>query len=366
MVPATVASSKSGVQNHMYDNVKRNNETSDLSLSEQSSFTTSPQTERKDHQQQQQQQQQQHEQHRQHPAVVGQSNGSLDSRSESPSKSSSVVPVLPPKSLKHVPNMVPKSPRLLNRTKGPPPPVKEKPKYNPFIVPKGSQMKETSPTLSDLAMRDALASPLPPKSPLPGHRDWSTNFESRYGIFFVKIKISQKNHKLHIYKSYYSYDKYGSLGRKESMGRYRKYQPSNSTSAVGMSMGSPRLVARNMSFQMAKEIPSDPIRESPSYANTHHVHNMSRPSPILGRRAIGPPQPSPNLHRRQTSELLKQEVIYLQNEYKYFFILFKNNLNIFCLYVYSRFHTPNNSPQYPIPPATMLEAVTTIVQLWQQ
>ena len=186
MVPATAASSKSGVQNHMYDNVKRNNETSDLSLSEQSSFTTSPQTERKDHQQQQQQQQQ-HQQSKPKggglgfieisPAPVGQSNGSLDSRSESPSKSS-VVPVLPPKSLKHVPNMVPKSPRLLNRTKGPPPPVKEKPKYNPFIVPKG-QMKETSPTLSDLAMRDALASPLPPKSPLPGHRDWSTNFESR-------------------------------------------------------------------------------------------------------------------------------------------------------------------------------------------
>ena len=118
---------------------------------------------------------------------------------------------------------------------------------------------------------------------------------------------------------YFSYDKYGSLGRKESMGRYRKYQPSNSTSAVGMSMGSPRLVARNMSFQMAKDhsdqrnfqMAKDQSdqRESPSYANTHNVHNMSRPSPILGRRAMGPPQPSPKSHRRQTSELLKQEVI---------------------------------------------------------
>ena len=89
-----------------------------------------------------------------------------------------LVPVLPPKALKHVPNMVPKSPRLL-RNKGPPPPVKEKPKYNPFIVPKGP-MKEPSPTLSDLALRDALASPLPPKSPLPGNRDWPVAFESRY------------------------------------------------------------------------------------------------------------------------------------------------------------------------------------------
>ena len=39
-------------------------------------------------------------------------------------------------------------------------------------------MKESSPTLSDLALRDALASPLPPKSPMPGHREWS--YESRY------------------------------------------------------------------------------------------------------------------------------------------------------------------------------------------
>ena len=101
------------------------------------------------------------------------------------------------------------------------------------------------------------------------------------------------------------------------MGRYRKYQPSNSTSAVGMSMGSPRLVARNMSFQMAREIPPrDPIselaRESPSYANAPNpqMNFSSRPSPILGRRAMGPPpQASPKSHRRQPSELLKQEVI---------------------------------------------------------
>ena len=287
------------VQNHMYDNVavvtssnSKRNETSDLSLSEQSSFTTSPQTERKDQK----------------------------GRSESPSKAAAgnnaPGPMLPPKSMKHVPNMVPKSPRLL-RNKGPPPPVKEKPKYNPFIVPKG-QMKESSPTLSDLALRDALASPLPPKSPMPGHREWS--YESRYvNDYFPENSRSFGLQFFQLYNLHFSYDKYGSLGRKESMGRYRKYQPSNSTSAVGMSMGSPRLVARNMSFQMAREIPprdpmSDLARESPSYANAPnpHMNFSSRPSPILGRRAMGPPpQASPKSHRRQPSELLKQEVKYL-------------------------------------------------------
>ena len=130
---------------HTYDNiVNKRNETSDLSLSEQSSFTTSPQTERKE-------------------------GGSKNNGGESSGES--IVPVLPPKALKHVPNMVPKSPRLL-RNKGLPPPVKEKPKYNPFIVPKAKN-KEPSPTLSDLAFRDALASPMPPKSPGNSReRDW--------------------------------------------------------------------------------------------------------------------------------------------------------------------------------------------------
>lgn len=149
-------------QQHMYDNVKssqanaagsRNNETSDLSLSEQSSFTTSPQTERKD---------------------------KKKDRSASPSKTA--LPMLPPKSIRNVPNMVPKSPRLLS--KGPPPPVKEKPKYNPFIVPKAKN-KEASPTLSDMAFRDNLLSPCPPKSPMPPRdREWPT-FDSRYANHFL-------------------------------------------------------------------------------------------------------------------------------------------------------------------------------------
>ena len=144
---------------HMYDNVnggKRNNETSDLSLSEQSSFTTSPQTERKDSRS--------NEHLMMVPAGVG--------------ASGPKIPSLPPKAVKNVPNLVPKSPRVL-RNKAAPPPVKEKPKYNPFIVPK-AQAKEPSPTLSDLALRDNLLSPCPPKSPI-GHgrdREWPS-YESR-------------------------------------------------------------------------------------------------------------------------------------------------------------------------------------------
>ena len=163
-------------QQPMYDNVqmvtahpntknsgnKKLNETSDLSLSEQSSFTTSPQVERKDN-------------NAKKSNVVNTNSDSAGS--ETPTK---MLPVLPPKSLKNVPNLVPKSPRML-RPKGPPPPVKEKPKYNPFIIPKGSQ-KEPSPTLSDVAFRDALASPLPPKSPMPGSynsRDNWSAYDSR-------------------------------------------------------------------------------------------------------------------------------------------------------------------------------------------
>ena len=169
------------------------------------------------------------------------------------------------------------------------------------------------------------------------------------------------------------------------MGRYRKYQPSNSTSAVGMSMGSPRLVARNMSFQMAREIPprdpmSDLARESPSYANAPnpHMNFSSRPSPILGRRAMGPPpQASPKSHRRQPSELLKQEVhkcILNVNLLEYLPIFFGN----FCHWhifheifvdiidlLHFRSPTHNNSLQCQTLRVTMLEAVTTIVQLCQ-
>ena len=82
------------------------------------------------------------------------------------------------------------------------------------------------------------------------------------------------------------------------MGRYKKYQPSSSNSAVGLSMGSPRLVARNL--QMRDFVESPAVESSgPSYANVMGP----RQSPIMGRRALNAPlsQPSPKVHRRQTS-----------------------------------------------------------------
>lgn len=119
------------------------------------------------------------------------------------------------------------------------------------------------------------------------------------------------------------------------MGRYRKYQPSNSTSAVGMSMGSPRLVSKNLHFQVAKEASFD----GPSYANVTGA--FPRQSPIMGRRALGPPNAvaqSPKFHRRQTSEVIKQEVGFLLPPCDHKAIKF----DLF------RCHMLNNSLQCPI------------------
>jgi hypothetical protein len=96
------------------------------------------------------------------------------------------------------------------------------------------------------------------------------------------------------------YDKYGSLGRKESMGRYyRKYQPTKSSSSVGLSMGSPRLVARNISFQIAKPQADSTVIDyetSPKYANASIVQQQQQRqlqqqqppfrSPVMGRKAL--------------------------------------------------------------------------------
>eukprot|EP00093_Oithona_nana_P002807 02807.XXX_59423_39952_1 [CDS] Oithona nana genome sequencing. len=268
-------------KNPTYDNVvssKPRNETSDLSLSEQSSFTTSPLTERK--------------------------------TSEKAEDQLQMVPVIPPKMLKNLPNMVPKSPRVLRvgQSKGPPPPVKEKPKYNPFIVPK-SKAKEPSPTLSDMAHFLCLMNISHPRcleAEVYSHCGKNSflvpYFQMKKKISFSRqIFIKKKDSVKHFSEfSIFAtvYDKYGSLGRKESMGRYKKYQPSNSNSAVGLSMGSPRLVARNLQMRdFDSTAPVSTPDAGPSYANVMGP----RQSPIMGRRALGPPQPSPKVHRRQTS-----------------------------------------------------------------
>ncbi len=114
------------------------------------------------------------------------------------------------------------------------------------------------------------------------------------------------------------------------MGRYRKYQAANSSSAAGLSMGSPRLVARNMSFQMAKATtPFDPagspfrdhryanvqLKQQPQQQQPQDqqlrpppVLNNVKSSPIMGRRALGPPQPlmEKHQHRRHMSDIPPQ------------------------------------------------------------
>ena len=101
--------------------------------------------------------------------------------------------------------------------------------------------KEQSPTFSDIAMREALGSPLPP----PKTPEFLKDGGSRQMSHYQRFKQMEEED----YDAYYDakYGKFGSLGRKESMGRYRKYQPAKSTEP-GI-MGSPRLVHRNLKLQ---------------------------------------------------------------------------------------------------------------------
>ena len=117
------------------------------------------------------------------------------------------------------------------------------------------------------------------------------------------------------------YGKYGSLGRKESMGRYRKYQPTKSSSGA-ITFGSPRLMQRSIALSMASDQNnlkhdgrlntnlSDNLftdTGSPRYVNTsailgqnphkqgqrHHQYsddgrnrNRNARSPVVGRRDL--------------------------------------------------------------------------------
>ena len=332
----------------LYDNVKKpprpvSNETSDLSLSEQSSFTTSPPIERRKQQiesanvdslsvspvhyanwnagrplQQQQPQQPQQQRNGHLWPTVSPSPSSQASIGSGSNVSSNIINIsnnnnLPPvanmhrdkqnrssvrfgssgsersetptgqrvarsfsaagnhPALKPLDPAVQKSPKQGRKI---PPPVREKPKVNPFVVGQPAR-KEESPTVSDIVLRDNLLSPVPPKSSPEVTDAWN------------------------------QYDKYGSLGRKESMGRYyRKYQPSKSNSSVGLSMGSPRLVARNISFQIAKpttELNAIDYETSPKYANASVVQQQQQQqpppqqqqqqpqpfrSPVMGRKAL--------------------------------------------------------------------------------
>ncbi|MCP3665857.1 MAG: hypothetical protein GY696_25740, partial [Gammaproteobacteria bacterium] len=229
----------------IYDNVKKPrpvNETSDLSLSEQSSFSTSPPFQRK----------------LQikgggstttsevddsgsglrcasqmairkpwvHQSLIGGSNGSnsdsISDRSDTPTGPpgehkpqyrSSVPPPPTSEAPQRGQNSHLKSP-ISPRKKGPP--VPDKPRLQPFVNGvstnyKPNNGKEPSPTPSDIAMRDCLSSPMPPRTPPPplSRRESFGRFESRFEMKFD--------------------NQFGSLGRRESLGRVRRYQAANTS-----------------------------------------------------------------------------------------------------------------------------------------
>ena len=214
----------------IYDNVKKPrpvNETSDLSLSEQSSFSTSPPVQRK-----LSVKSSNSENSRKAWIQInrGSNSDSVSDRSITPTSANlstgvqaNPAPNYPylkvsnneTKQDSEIPQRgqnfaVGKSP-LFARKKGPP--VPDKPKVQPFIIQPSKQGKEPSPTPSDLAMRDCLASPLPPRTPPLTRRESFGRFESKFEMKFD--------------------NQFGSLGRKESLGRIRRYQAANSSAVIG-------------------------------------------------------------------------------------------------------------------------------------
>ena len=281
----------------IYDNVKKPrpvNETSDLSLSEQSSFSTSPPVQRK-----LSMQNPNSETSRQ--AWIQSSRGSnSDSVSDR-----SVTPTAALISQEHQRKISPavnsylritssaeaavdapargqsilkgKSP-LLARKKGPP--VPDKPKLQPFIPQPFSSRKEPSPTPSDLAMRDCLASPIPPKASPVSRRESFRRFDAEFEVKFD--------------------NQFGSLGRKESLSRSRRYHSANSSAIIGSispadnsrQFNMKDFSSQHLSPRQIRREKLPPLSSTPSlngYNNTNNTYiNLPAPhrSPKMGRRAL--------------------------------------------------------------------------------
>jgi hypothetical protein len=149
-----------------------------------------------------------------------------------------------------------KSPEV-GRKRGPP--VPEKPRLpSSGMAPlmngnSGSNLKEPSPTPSDLALREALTSPLPPARTPPLLQ---LRREGSFGRFDSALSTSTSGGRYEL-----KYDnQFGSLGRRESMGRYR-HQLAGSFSVA------PPLEQTNSS---GGGVPFSP----------QHQHQFSHPNPV--------------------------------------------------------------------------------------
>ena len=277
----------------IYDNVKKPrpvNETSDLSLSEQSSFSTSPPMQRKGPL---------HQQGQYHPNANSHSDCSVSDRSVTPTASYPAPapapgypgpPIGPPAYTEgpHRGQAAPnphKSPAT-PRKKGPP--VPSKPSVGGQSASKvlaghlaalaPAQNKDSSPTPSDIALREGLTSPCPPRSPGLGRRE---SFNRWDGTPAPAMDLGS-----------YKYDQFGSLGRRESMGR-RRFTPSNSSGVVGL--------------DSRQQPPSNPL----SGLVGPDSRQQPPPNPSSGLVGLDPrqqPPPHPNYHLFQPDVQLPHEV----------------------------------------------------------
>ncbi len=162
-----------------------------------------------------------------------------------------------------------------------PPPVKEKPKLiNPHLL---------DPSAMNGGGEDAssrILSLLPPRSPQVKRRESWNEYDAKY-------------------------DRYGSLGRKETMGRHRsRYQQAQqqqpgphhhnrSSSSTGLSVSSsPRLVRAAVNAYSTENF------NDTSYVNASMVQSVK--SPIMGRKALQQHQQQTGIVASQPSPMLPQ------------------------------------------------------------
>ena len=292
----------------IYDNVKKPrpvNETSDLSLSEQSSFSTSPPMQRKGAPP---------PQAAFHPPATHHSDCSVSDRSVTPTASFPAPTPAPgypgpptypegPQRGQAAPN--PHKSPATPRKKGPP--VPEKPKVggqSASMVLAGhlaalapAQAKDSSPTPSDIALREGLTSPCPPRSPGLSRRE---SFGRRDSSSVAPSTLDMAS---------YKYDQFGSLGRRESLGR-KRFTPSNSSGVVGMDSrmsGLPQSQVPHPNYHLFNPEVTHPheVHQHPgiptsaavamqqklyqnSSANTYSNIPVQPRSPKMGRRALQP------------------------------------------------------------------------------